>query len=396
MDAPVFDFGPSLKTIMPENVSDAITTLHQGDNQDRNVRTRSIHGYGLIPYDNHSFPSGLKEVDVLHMMREDPEQKKSILYLQLIHIVSGSNSGQNMTAYQSFYKKNKEASASSHYYRLFLFRDVSSNDGQVVYMVEGKNRNANLWTRNPMLRDDGTLTIGTYICVMNPRPITSTWCNEIPILECRGSVFVMKSPLSVMQIAMDYSITANSTQAFVINNLKIMIVSTDIHSSKCSGLFCDRQRSMDIDRGTRSCGCYSMNSRVGSIVLVHSVEFSASGNNKAFVMEDFSSLSFSSIYLKYAISPSVKSNQLDYTDMYYRLTDTIDKVVEYINSKGGFTVVGWYKRGEINDQSNDDSQNEVESSEIGIHVVSICPTDKTVMDDSIYKELRFDITPPDS
>ena len=70
--------------------------------------------------------------------------------------------------------------------------------------------------------------------------------------------------------------------------------------------------------------------------------------------------------------------------MYYRLRDTIDKVVEYINSKGRFPVVGWYKRGEINDQSNDDSQNEVESSEIGVHVVSIQATDKTVLDDSNF------------
>ena len=121
-------------------------------------------------------------------------------------------------------------------------------------MVEGKNRNDKLWTRNPMLRDDGSLTVGTYICVMNDQPITSTWCNEIPILECRGSAFVLKSPLTVVQIAIDYSITANSTQAFVINNLEVSIMSTDIHTSKCSGLFCDRQRSMDIDHGTRAFG----------------------------------------------------------------------------------------------------------------------------------------------
>ena len=81
--------------------------------------------------------------------------------------------------------------------------------------------------------------------------------------------------------------------------------------------------------------------------------------------------------------------------MYYRLSETIDKVVEYINSAGGFTVVGWYKCGEINDQSNDDSQNEVESSEIGVHVVSIQPTDKKVLDDPIYKAMKFDLTPPD-
>ena len=133
-----FTFGPSPKivmpentspAIMPENTSTAIINQNEGVTQDRNVRTRSIHGYGIIPYDNHTFPPGLKEVDIIHMMKEYPEVQMSIPYLQLIHILSGSNSGHTMTAYQSFYKKNKEASTSSHYYILFLFRDVSSKDG---------------------------------------------------------------------------------------------------------------------------------------------------------------------------------------------------------------------------------------------------------------------------
>ena len=293
MDIPDFVFGPSLNTTMTDNTANTLITVNE-DSGLRNGRVWFLHGYGLIPYDNHYTPPGMKEVDVIHMMGDDPTRKKSILYLQLIHIVSGSNSGQqNMTAYQSYFKKNnkKEASASSHYYRLFLFRDVSSKNGQVVYMVEGKGRNDNLWKRNPMLRDNGVVTIGTYICVINPLPITSTWCNEIPMLECRGSAFVMKSPLSVMEVGIDRSITANCTQAFVMNNVNIEIMSTDIHDSKCSGLFCDRQRSMDIDRGTRSCGCYGMNSRVGCIVLVHSVLFSFGGKVQ-FAMDDFSSFLF--------------------------------------------------------------------------------------------------------
>ncbi len=391
MDPPEFHFGPSFKTSM----SEIVEAISESQNDDRNVRTRSVHGYGLIPYDNQFLPSFSKEVSVKDMMGTSPERKKSVLFLQLIRIVSGSNSGQTMTSYQSYLKKNKEASASSHYYRLFLFRDASSKDGQVVYMVEGKNRNDKLWTRNPMRRDDGTVTIGTYICVMNPHPILSTWCNEIPIIECRGSAFVMRSPPSVMEVGIDDSITANCTQSFVLNNVKIDISSLDIHPSKCSGLFCDRQRTMDIDRGTRSCGCYSMNSRVGCIVLVHSVTFTPK-RHAPFVMEDFSSLSFSSLYLKDPIPPSVKVNQLDYTESYFKLSESADNVVEHINSKGGFTVVGWYKRGEINDQSNDDSQNEVESSEVMIHVVSIFPTDKTVLNDDIYKQMKFDIADPDN
>ena len=52
-------------------------------------------------------------------------------------------------------------------------------------------------------------------------------------------------------------------------------------------------------------------------------------------------------------------------------------VVRYINDNGGFTVIGWYKKGSINDISTEESDNQVESSEMGYHIVSITPTNKT-------------------
>ena len=89
---------------------------------DRNVRARIVNGYGLIPYDSAvKIPDSVLEVNIEHMMSDNPERKRAIMYLQLIRIVSGSNNGMNNASpYQSFYKKNKkEGSLSSQYYRLF-------------------------------------------------------------------------------------------------------------------------------------------------------------------------------------------------------------------------------------------------------------------------------------
>ena len=59
----------------------------------------------------------------------------------------------------------------------------------------------------------------------------------------------------------------------------------------------------------------------------------------------------------------------------------IDKVIGFINDHDGFTVVGWYKRGEINDSSNEESNNQVESSEIAFHIISIMPKNKRLFED---------------
>ena len=51
-----------------------------------------------------------------------------------------------------------------------------------------------------MLRDDGYITIGTYIAVLNPEPIRYFWCNDIPTMETRGGCVVMKKPSSVQEV----------------------------------------------------------------------------------------------------------------------------------------------------------------------------------------------------
>ena len=63
----------------------------------------------------------------------------------------------------------------------------------------------------------------------------------------------------------------------------------------------------------------------------------------------------------------------------------------HINDNGGFTVIGWYKKGSINDISTEESDNQVESSEMGYHIVSITPTNKTILENEEYKKLRFNI-----
>ena len=62
--------------------------------------------------------------------------------------------------------------------------------------------------------------------------------------------------------------------------------------------------------------------------------------------------------------------------------------MDYINKNGGFTIIGWYKHGEIHDQSNEIISSEVESNELGYHIFSINPkvSDVTDHDECIEKK----------
>jgi len=92
--------------------------------------------------------------------------------------------------------------------------------------------------------------------------------------------------------------------------------------------------------------------RRSSIALVHSIQdFAPAGFT--FAMSNFSSNNkFTKLYNKVWFSPSVRVSELQMmTDSsYFNLLDCVENCMILMNNHGGFTVVGWYKRGVISHQ----------------------------------------------
>ena len=102
----------------------------------------------------------------------------------------------------------------------------------------------------------------------------------------------------------------------------------------------------------------------------------------------------------------VNADELQLSDEYWNLVDKIDSSINHINDNGGFTVIGWYKRGIINDKSivtgtnhtgsnqggNNSNTNpdiQVDNGEINYHPCIIRPTDKRfARDSSIARQLE--------
>jgi len=198
----------------------------------------------------------------------------------------------------------------------------------------------------------------------------------------------MKLQGQLASIAPDHTIGSNETRSFVLNSDIVEVKSTAVHEYRCSGYLCDRQRVIENGRGQKTCGCYSMNNRMSNVVLVHTVKVYGNNGTELF-MNNFSSFRFMSMYLSKDFSSSVKFNHLNTSAAYYDLQECIDEVVDYINENGGFTVVGWYKCGEIHDMSNEVVSTDVESSDIGFHIVSISPTNAKAVHDVGCIEKKF-------
>ena len=80
------------------------------------------------------------------------------------------------------------------------------------------------------------------------------------------------------------------------------------------------------------------------------------------------------------------------------------EVINHINVNDGWTVVGWYRRGMINDRSlvtgqhpnDNDNDNQVDAGDAHYHVVSLIPTDRAFLDKSspigiVLSTKRFDV-----
>ena len=365
------------------------------ENQNRAQRQRLNEIEPFVKEDVSIYRLQIKSLEQL--MDPNVDRRRTGIYLQLLRIVSGSSStqGKNGSSQYNYYNKSTKEKNATSFTRLFLFSDYKARTGQVVYIIESRNQNERLWMRNPLHRDNGDISVGSVILVLSPPPIKLFLGAEIPILETRGGCILMKTPSVQMEMSINYRIDNNITRSFTLNNVKVELKALFAEESRCSGAFCDRQRCIDLVRTGKACGCYSNADRLSSIVICFDLLLKhGPGYSKEINIDNFSSMRFSKLFLDKPMPLSATCSMLDNTDAHFDMEDCVDSVLHYINKKGGFTVVGWYKHGEIVDVSKDTSKQEdkVAASEITTHVVTIKPTTPERLSEVIWNEHRYRVS----
>eukprot|EP00957_Ditylum_brightwellii_P110758 8448211-Ditylum_brightwellii.AAC.1 len=253
---------------------------------------------------------------------------------------------------------------------------------------------------------------------MIPMPIESYMHNDIPIILSPYPVILLKFTPLLFFISMNHEIEANSSLGFVYNNTQASVNMVFPMKTSCSGNHCDCQRVTDWN-GSRGCGCYGiMSQNSSSLVFKHAIDIDTATSSIS--MSDFSLLRFLQLYLSPAISGSCELYMLQYTEVTLNMQLTIDSCIELASDNGRFTIVGWYTRGIINNQSflaarkivNNNSNNissnnsngiycnedlQVDSGEISCHFVHIFPTNHEFLDPSTalgqrLKEMKCSVT----
>ena len=366
----------------------------------------------LQPFDDHlqnhpifTHPN-FEEVSLSVLKSEDAIRHRlnfKYIDVQLIRLITSNQCGASVYSKR---RLNIVHQNSMKFTRLILARVVSSlhpdENIQLVYIMEARNQNQNLWSKNVNHRDSGAISIGSIIRVPCPLPIDIYMRCDIPMIRSQFPAILLRSPARLGSVAINESIESNTSLAFVYNGTQVTINLSVPLKTTCAGNLCDRQRIIDWCN-SKGCGCYGMNTNSSSLAIQHALEVETI-NNGTLKMDDFSSKKFSKLYLNGDIPGSVKLYMLQLTQASMDMFISVEECINLINDNGGFTIVGWYKRGVINDRTivnaraangnnggsggnaiasnnnNDDQQAQVDSGDISYHIVSITPTNQNFFD----------------
>ena len=149
-------------------------------------------------------------------------------------------------------------------------------------------------------------------------------------------------------------IQANQSGVAVLKNATIEICRTTPVQTTCSGKHCDKQRPLDwCNAVNRGCGCWGITSLwTSNIALIHNILItSCRVAEDAMNVRNVSFTNFNLLFMDRPIPPNTHVTPLEQTDTSEVLDQDISDCVDTINENGGFQVVLWYSRREINDQS---------------------------------------------
>ena len=379
----------------------------------------AMEAFNIEQQDHPVFKEGYEEITLKSLESKNAiGMKLNFKYIDLLLVRIISPNRRNGTPIvASTYKRNKVSNVESQvsYDRLYLFKVHSNNhvkqNQKLVYIFLSKTINEGLWGKCLQYRDNGKLTVGNFIRVPSPMPIKNYMNGDIPMLFTYNPVYLLKAPKVMISIPIDQQIKGNKSGGFVHSNVTVNSLHQFVKQTTCSGCHCDRQRISEWMH-VKGCGCFVHGSTKTSMIIGHYIQVDVTAKEQL-TTESFTSLKFNALFLSGEVPFSSSINRLQDTNTFSDMVGAMEKCLNHINTNEGFTVYGWYKRGEISDKTMVEAvnlgtmvgnekrvelnNNKTDSSEISYHIVHIKPSHQDYYDPAtqMYKDLKklkYDIT----
>jgi len=183
------------------------------------------------------------------------------------------------------------------------------------------------------------------------------------------------------------------TRYFAYHGVKNLTMgASSIECNSCGGRFCDRQAVADLTPGQVPCGCFYRRDNY-KYITEHELRIPCGksiNENNWLKVPKFRSFRFDQLIFRDGCQKVF--NSLDPGDNVATkvLRIYVKKLVQLINQKNGWTIVGWVRTGQVQDDSEAGNREafDIASEDLSPHVTYLQPSDESDVDESIVLEYK--------
>jgi hypothetical protein len=292
------------------------------------------------------------------------------------------------------YKKQKTGESATAkgkpYDRLITFADLAEAGKCFALICPSKEKSKNFF-RHVTKYSLGT---GHIFYIGEPKCSVSRLGNEnaIPVIDgYSGYAFPIKNGAQFCPSAeLTLSETIGETKYFCYHNCRLQMKNSNFETAACNGSLCDRQASVK-DITKFRCGCFhSDNAMSGKVVTMNlTIPCSASFHvNGHYCVKGFRSLATSKLFVKES-----SWSKIDIHKKVQRsaLREAVKRINEYVSNRGGWTIIGWWRVGNVSDSSDPKDAEKIASINPKPHVTYAMPSDLDLVDSDELKSMMVDL-----
>jgi hypothetical protein len=307
-------------------------------------------------------------------------ERENTVTLGLLLSVATPNKGNAYGLQMSTTNGNKRIKIQANYAFIMIFADLLDLPNCFAIILQRKLDFQNLFNAKANCE---YISIGDPVCFIEPAP-TDDKLGEV--------ITIVKSPQFAVCLNYDAGwpkrdliiAQQNRQVAFHIDEKKIAVSSISLKGGNervgCNHYMCDRQN-------IKCQGCFGQSPTLFPIVLqcditVEDVPDWNQNKENVAGFANFRSWRFSNLFFV-SLSSMSGMDADDFDEQQYAIRGAVKKIVTSINSKHGWTIIGWHRRG-VTNVNSDDGDVLLANNTAG-HISYLMPTDSTDMDSGCEK-----------
>jgi hypothetical protein len=272
----------------------------------------------------------------------------------------------NSTSTRANFAKLRAGNLNPTYDHYFTFADLNTPGKCFVILSETIQKSDHLMSFSKQ-----NVGIGNIFAIIEPDQVLKAMMSDIPLIVTSKPLYPLvhcaigQVPLVVPE--------AGKQRFFFLRGVLIQLHKVEATKASCNGTLCDRQHPM---MQGASCGCLHFN-RTCSVVLDMTVTFETvdrNGYQHQHSVTHFRSWRTSRLFIQPTAMTADNEVFLGHTR---EIRNVAANIKNTVNENGGWTIVGWYRKGEIVDASagSNETDNTIASDNHPIHISYLYPTD---------------------